>query len=50
MGRSLEEVDLIFRKSPSVFSTVQYAKKNPHLTIEDSFVEEKPDIKHEESV
>ncbi|KAH8424384.1 uncharacterized protein LDX57_002135 [Aspergillus melleus] len=50
MGRSLEEIDLVFRKSPSVFSTVQYAKKNPHLTVEESFVEEKADMKHEENV
>ncbi|KAI9036922.1 sugar porter family MFS transporter [Aspergillus affinis] len=50
MGRSLEEIDLVFRKSPSVFSTVQYAKKNSHLTVEDSFVEEKAKIKHEENV
>lgn len=50
MGRSLEEIDLVFRKSPSVFSTVQYAKKNPQIPIEDSFVEKKAETKHEEDV
>jgi hypothetical protein len=29
MGRNLEEIDLMFRQSPSVWSTVQFAKNRP---------------------
>lgn len=29
MGRNLEEIDLMFRQSPSVWSTVRFAKKRP---------------------
>ncbi|RGP71726.1 sugar transporter stl1 [Fusarium longipes] len=32
MGRSLEEIELIFKESPSVFSTVKYAKNRPRET------------------
>ena len=29
MGRPLEEIDLIFRESPSVWSTVRFANNRP---------------------
>lgn len=29
MGRKLEDIDMIFRESPSVWSTVKYAKITP---------------------
>jgi hypothetical protein len=32
MGRSLEEIELVFRESPSVFSTVKFAKSRPTNT------------------
>ncbi|KAE8153956.1 hypothetical protein BDV25DRAFT_126846 [Aspergillus avenaceus] len=45
MGRSLEEIDLVFRNSPSVFSTVAYARTNP---LRDEDLEEKCEFEHEE--
>ncbi|KAE8324061.1 L-Aspartase-like protein [Aspergillus sergii] len=47
---SLEEIDLIFRNSPSVFSTVRYARANPHLALEHDLEHEKGEIRHEENV
>ncbi|KAJ9625100.1 hypothetical protein H2203_005055 [Taxawa tesnikishii (nom. ined.)] len=35
MGRSLEELDVIFRDSPSVLGTVRYAKYKPQLAPEE---------------
>ncbi|KAL1310484.1 hypothetical protein AAFC00_000774 [Neodothiora populina] len=35
MGRSLEEIDIIFRDTPNIFSAVSYSKKKPQLTAED---------------
>jgi hypothetical protein len=32
MGRNLEEIELIFKESPSVFSTVKFAKTRPRHT------------------
>ncbi|KAF2087947.1 putative sugar transporter [Saccharata proteae CBS 121410] len=32
MGRNLEELDLLFRESPSVMATVKFAKKKPRST------------------
>ncbi|CAJ0553221.1 Ff.00g117330.m01.CDS01 [Fusarium sp. VM40] len=32
MGRSLEEIELVFRESPSVFATVKFAKTRPTNT------------------
>ncbi|KAB8269009.1 L-Aspartase-like protein [Aspergillus minisclerotigenes] len=49
-GISLEEIDLIFRNSPSVFSTVRYARENPHLALEHDLEHEKGEIRHEENV
>ncbi|RMZ89855.1 hypothetical protein DV736_g2914, partial [Chaetothyriales sp. CBS 134916] len=34
MGMSLEDIDLIFRNSPSVLGTVRYAKTRPHLEVD----------------
>lgn len=28
MGRTLEDIDLIFRESPSIWATVRYAKQD----------------------
>jgi len=44
MGRSLEELDVIFRDSPSALATVRYAKYKPQLAPEDI-----PASKHEDS-
>ncbi|KAE8160074.1 L-Aspartase-like protein [Aspergillus tamarii] len=38
------------RKSPSVFSTVRYARENPHLELEQDLAQEKAEITHEEKV
>lgn len=35
MGRNLEEIDLVFRESPSIWATVRFAKTRPALTAED---------------
>lgn len=35
MGRSLEEIDVIFRDSPSIMATVSYAKHKPQLSVVD---------------
>lgn len=35
MGRSLEEIDIIFRDSPSAFATVKYAKYKPRITADE---------------
>lgn len=32
MGRSLEEIELVFKESPSVFATVKFAKTRPRET------------------
>ncbi|GAB1197725.1 hypothetical protein APSETT444_007028 [Aspergillus pseudonomiae] len=50
MGRSLEEIDLVFRNSPSVFATVRYARENPQLALEQDWAQEKEEIRHEEKV
>lgn len=41
MGMSLEDIDLIFRESPSVLSIVKYARTKPHREISDHVLEEK---------
>jgi hypothetical protein len=50
MGRSLEEIDLIFRESPSVWATVRFANTRPSEVIpevpKDS--SEKREVTHEE--
>jgi hypothetical protein len=52
MGRSLEDIDLIFRESPSVLGTVKYAKKMERRPIEGIVVqaEKKGESEHEEAV
>ena len=32
----LEDIDLIFRNSPSVLGTVSYARTKPHLPVEEA--------------
>ncbi|KAL3490718.1 general substrate transporter [Aspergillus germanicus] len=49
MGRSLEEIDLIFRESPSALATVRYAKRRPHIPINEQ-VYTKPSSEHDEEV
>lgn len=49
MGRTLEDIDLIFRESPSIWATVSYAKQNSGndlLGTED----EKEGCGHEEKI
>lgn len=36
MGMRLEDIDLIFRNSPSVLGTVRYARTRPHLAVEEA--------------
>lgn len=35
MGHSLQEIDLIFRESPSVWATVRFAKNRPTEAMPD---------------
>jgi len=39
MGRKLEDIDMIFRESPSVWSTVRYARVTPDSVIEERTME-----------
>jgi hypothetical protein len=50
MGRSLEEIDLIFRDSPSVWATVRFARNRPIESIPDipQDTREKGEVEHEE--
>ena len=52
MGRSLEDIDLIFRQSPFVLGTVKFAKKMERRPIERIVVqaEKKGESEHEEVV
>ena len=49
-GRTLEELDTIFKDSPSVLGTVKYAKYKPMLAPEDVPHSKSEDIKFEEKV
>ncbi|KAL3466994.1 putative sugar transporter [Aspergillus heterothallicus] len=49
MGRSLEEIDLIFRESPSALATVRYAKRRPHLPVTEQ-LSHKAASEHDEEV
>lgn len=40
MGRNLEEIELLFRDSPSVWSTVKFAKNRP-IAMPQEFISEK---------
>lgn len=48
MGYTLEEIDLIFRESPSIWATVRYAKQNPHHDLLENH-SEKSEVEHEEN-
>ncbi|CAI7590907.1 unnamed protein product [Penicillium glandicola] len=49
MGRSLEEIDVIFRESPSVWATVRFANQRPIETIPELPREDKKnEVEHEE--
>jgi len=39
MGRKLEDIDMIFRESPSVWSTVRYARITPDSVIAERTME-----------
>lgn len=47
MGRTLEEIDLAFRDSPSVWATVRFAKQRPHDVISETH-QEKLKVEHKE--
>ncbi|CAD0090839.1 unnamed protein product [Aureobasidium mustum] len=49
-GRSLEELDTIFKDSPSVLGTVRYAKYKPMMTAEEVPVAKTSDHVHTEKV
>lgn len=40
MGRNLEEIELLFKESPSVWSTVKFAKTRP-VAMPSEFISEK---------
>lgn len=40
MGRNLEEIDLMFKDSPSIFQTVKFAKTRP-VGMPQEFVQDK---------
>ncbi|KAK2001546.1 general substrate transporter [Colletotrichum falcatum] len=46
MGRNLEEIELLFRDSPSVFATVRFAKNRP-IAMPQEFESDKPGQKAE---
>lgn len=50
MGRSLEEIDLIFRESPSVWATVRFANNRPIETMPElpRDIRDKGEVEHEE--
>lgn len=48
MGMRLEDIDLIFRNSPSVLKTVSYARTRPHLAVEEA-LDTKEKAEHSES-
>lgn len=47
MGRTLEEIDLAFRESPSVWATVRFAKQRPRGVIFEAH-QEKLEVEHKE--
>ncbi|KAF5026446.1 hypothetical protein F66182_1433 [Fusarium sp. NRRL 66182] len=47
MGRSLEEIELVFKESPSVWSTVKFAKSRP-ITTPQEFLSGKEKASHME--
>ncbi|KAJ5736489.1 Major facilitator superfamily domain general substrate transporter [Penicillium malachiteum] len=47
MGRTLEEIDLVFRESPSVWATVRFAKKSVQ-EVQSSTEQAKHEVEHEE--
>ena len=48
MGRSLEEIDVIFRDSPTIMGTVSYAKHKPQLSPVDVPASKHEDVMMEE--
>ncbi|KAL4793911.1 putative sugar transporter [Aspergillus venezuelensis] len=49
MGRTLEEIDLIFREIPSILGTVRYAKRRPRIPLKEQ-IGGKPSSEHDEVV
>lgn len=52
MGRNLEEIELIFREAPSVWSVVKFAKSRPVATAQDILLsgkEEKAGVVEQEN-
>lgn len=45
MGRNLEEIELLFKESPSVWSTVKFAKTRP-IAMPSEFISEKDEKPH----
>ncbi|KAL1616273.1 hypothetical protein SLS56_011486 [Neofusicoccum ribis] len=45
MGRNLEEIDMMFRESPSVLATARFAKTRPIAMLQE-FVDEKVGVEH----
>lgn len=47
MGLTLEEIDLVFRESPSTFATVKFARQKRHNFLEEE-AEGKVEVLHDE--
>lgn len=45
MGRNLEEIDMMFRESPSVLATARFAKTRP-IAMPQEYVNEKSGVEH----
>lgn len=48
MGRNLEEIEMMFKESPSVWATVKFAKNRP-VAMPQEFMSEKEDKKADHS-
>jgi hypothetical protein len=48
MGRSLEDIELLFKESPSVWATVRYAKSRPVRTAQEMIAEKGAQTDHSE--
>lgn len=48
MGRNLEEIEMMFKESPSVWSTVKFAKTRPIAMPQEFIPEKKKDVDHAE--
>lgn len=50
MGRTLEEIEFIFRESPSILGTVRYARHRPRVTEDNENQKIEIETVHEEKI